>query len=74
MFRTSALFTLSFTALAAHAYINYANDFIDPAYVLSKNFSDTTKPAQATILAWADESDVGSPWCEYDYFFGIYAS
>ena len=67
--RTSALFRLSFTvfsfATLGRAYINYANDFIDPTYVLSKSFSATTVPAQQTILAWAEQSTEGGPWSEF---------
>lgn len=68
IFRTSTLFHLSFTvlsfAISSRAYVNYANDFIDPNYVLSKNFSATTIPAQQTILSWAEQSIVGGPWSE----------
>ncbi|KAJ3524052.1 hypothetical protein NM688_g8630 [Phlebia brevispora] len=64
--RTSALFQLSFTVFSlvpfGRAYVNYANDFVNPTYVLSKNFDNTTIPAQETILAWADQADIGSPW------------
>lgn len=65
---TSSLFKLSFTVFSftslTHAYINYANDFINPNYVLSKNFDNTTIPSQQTILAWADQSADGGPWSE----------
>ena len=64
--RTSALFQLSFTvfsfATLGRAYVNYDNEFVDPKYALSKNFNDTTIPAQQTILAWAEQSTVGGPW------------
>ena len=67
--RTSTLSKLSLTvfslATLGRAYINYANDFIDPNYVLSKNFSAITIPAQQTILAWAEQSTEGGPWSEH---------
>ena len=64
--RTSALFRLSFTVLSfatlGRAIVDYANDFVDPAYILAKKFPLNTIPAQQTILAWAEEAAVGGPW------------
>ena len=61
-------------ALAAstynHSLANYANVFVDPNYVLGKNYSSTTGFAQQTILSWADDSAQGGPWSEsfeYEY-------
>ena len=64
--RTSTLLLLAVTCLqsvpAVHSLTNYANDFIDPAYVVSKNFSVKTTRAQSTILDWADATIEGGPW------------
>ncbi|KAI0342368.1 chondroitin AC/alginate lyase [Trametopsis cervina] len=60
--RTSILLLLAATIPAVHSYINYANDFVNPNYVVSKNFSATTIPAQYTIQQWANASADGGPW------------
>lgn len=64
--RTSTLLFLAATLLhsvpAVHSLTNYANDFINPSYVLSKNFTDTTLPARNTIIQWANDSIAGGPW------------
>ncbi|KAI0088278.1 chondroitin AC/alginate lyase [Irpex rosettiformis] len=56
----------SVVALAAstyqHALANYANVFVDPNYVIGKNYSNTTFDAQQTILRWANDSAQGGPW------------
>ncbi|RPD61570.1 chondroitin AC/alginate lyase [Lentinus tigrinus ALCF2SS1-7] len=41
---------------------NYANDFIDPQYVLSKDFSNITVEAQDTIISWAQTMAAQGPW------------
>ena len=55
-------------ALAAstynHSLVNYANVFVDPNYVIGKNYSSTTGLAQQTILRWADDSAQSGPWSE----------
>lgn len=70
--RTSALLLLaaacipSVVGLAAstynHSLANYANVFVNPKYVIAKNYSATTTYAQQTILRWADDSAQGGPW------------
>ena len=73
--RTRSLF--SFTAVLSAASVllshlvpthaitvtSYANDFIDPQYALSKDFSNTTIEAQDTILSWARILAAQGPWC-----------
>lgn len=73
--RTRSLF--SFTAVLSAASVllsdlapthaitvtSYANDFIDPQYVLSKDFSNTTIEAQDTITSWARVLAAQGPWC-----------
>ncbi|TBU38981.1 chondroitin AC/alginate lyase [Dichomitus squalens] len=55
----ASLLTLSAPVLS---FTSYANDFIDPKLILSKDFSNVTVDAQATILAWADELAAEGPW------------
>ncbi|KAL4242367.1 dermatan-sulfate isomerase family protein [Abortiporus biennis] len=40
----------------------YDNDFIDPQYILSKNWSTSTLQAQQTIIEWANEVSNMGPW------------
>ena len=63
------LTTLFFAAVAlvpaAFAQINYKdydNDFLDPAYVLGKDFNSSTAAAQQTIVQWADFLAAQGPW------------
>ena len=51
--------------LPVRSLTSYANDFVDPAYALSKNFSNTTVEAQATIIQWAEDLASQGPWSEY---------
>ncbi|TCD62512.1 hypothetical protein EIP91_006786 [Steccherinum ochraceum] len=64
--RTSTPLLLASTALslvpAVHSFYSYANDFVDPKFILAKNFSNTTVVAQQTILQWADEVAAKGPW------------
>ncbi|KAH9947891.1 chondroitin AC/alginate lyase [Amylocystis lapponica] len=41
---------------------SYANDFVDPRYVLSRTFSPNTVEAQKTIVLWADQLAAKGPW------------
>ncbi|KAF7978766.1 hypothetical protein HWV62_44800 [Athelia sp. TMB] len=38
----------------ATSYADYDNDFVDPSYILSKDFPKTTTEAQQSIVQWAD--------------------
>ncbi|KAN0114323.1 Alginate lyase domain containing protein [Russula decolorans] len=44
------------------AYISYYNDFIEPSYILGKNWSRTTVVAQQSIIQWADWLAAQGPW------------
>ncbi|KAF8495468.1 chondroitin AC/alginate lyase [Russula emetica] len=44
------------------AYISYYNDFIEPSYILDKNWSGTTVVAQQSIIQWADWLAAQGPW------------
>jgi len=51
------------TVFSGPAYtIPYDNDFIDPSYILSKNYSKSTGGAQQTIIEWADYLNLQGPW------------
>jgi hypothetical protein len=47
------------------AYITYYNDFIEPSYILGKNWSRTTVVAQQSIIQWADWLAAQGPWCAH---------
>ena len=50
------------------SFTSYANDFIDPNTILSKDFSNVTAEAQETIMLWADQLAAKGPWCESPCF------
>jgi hypothetical protein len=52
------------TTYAYYSYEDYDNDFLDPSYILAKNFSPSTAAAQQTIIQWADYLAAQGPWCE----------
>ena len=41
----------------------YDNDFIEPSYILGKNWNATTVVAQESIVQWADLLAAQGPWC-----------
>lgn len=45
-------------------YIDYDNDFVDPSYILAKDFDPSTNGAQTSIIQWADFLSAQGPWCE----------
>lgn len=47
-----------------HAYVSYANDFVNPDYIIAGGFGQNTLNAQKTIVAWAEELSMSGPWCE----------
>ncbi|KAI0772940.1 chondroitin AC/alginate lyase [Trametes elegans] len=59
---SASLGALFFQPLPVHSLTSYANDFVDPASVLSKNFSNVTVEAQATIIQWAKDLASQGPW------------
>jgi len=63
----SAAFSTVLAALAIApstlAVVNYPNDFIDPAPILSYQYDDkATIPAQQTIIQWANSLAKAGPW------------
>ncbi|KAF9781242.1 chondroitin AC/alginate lyase [Thelephora terrestris] len=45
-----------------YSLTSYANDFVDPNYILGRNFPANTAIAQKTILKWADQYAALGPW------------
>ena len=54
------------TAVAQTAY---ANDWVDPDYILSRNFGPHTARSQAQIILWAHKLAIGGPWSKCPVFF-----
>ncbi|KAJ8083369.1 hypothetical protein PM082_009241 [Marasmius tenuissimus] len=50
----------------AEAATSYISDFIDPNFVLSKEFAFHTYPAQVTIVKWARQFSMKGPWSVVD--------
>lgn len=62
------LFSLLLAVVApvlATTYLDYDNDFVDPSYILGKDFASTTAEAQQSIVEWADFLAVQGPWCMF---------
>jgi hypothetical protein len=45
--------------------VSYDNDFIEPSYILGKNWNATTTVAQESIVQWADWLAAQGPWCKF---------
>jgi hypothetical protein len=45
------------------ASTSYYNDFIEPSYILGKDWNKTTVVAQQSIIQWADWLAAQGPWC-----------
>ncbi|KAJ7641334.1 chondroitin AC/alginate lyase [Roridomyces roridus] len=43
-------------------FTNYANDFVNPDYIVSGKFANTTLGAQRSIIAWAEQLSASGPW------------
>jgi len=46
-------------------FSSYGNDFIEPSYILGKNWGNTTLVAQGSIVQWADWLAAQGPWCTF---------
>lgn len=68
------LLTLLSLGLVYHQALgltSYANDFIEPDYILEKKFpAARSAGARATIKQWADELAAEGPWCMRLLFLG----
>jgi hypothetical protein len=63
----STLFSLSLLlgCSTVSALTSYANDFVDPDFILAGKFGENTLAAQETIKSWAQELAVQGPWSSY---------
>ncbi|KAF4602991.1 hypothetical protein EYR38_003395 [Pleurotus pulmonarius] len=61
-FRVLAIFNLFASLASVHAATSYANDFVDPDYVLAKDYGSSGSPAKLTIAGWARELAAKGPW------------
>lgn len=48
----------------AQAFTSYANDFVNPNYMLARQYPGNTGGAQFSILKWADFLAAQGPWSE----------
>ena len=56
--------TFSSIISATNARTAYANDFINPDYIVAKNFGASTYRAQVTAVKWANTLAAKGPWCK----------
>ncbi|KAF9045369.1 chondroitin AC/alginate lyase [Panaeolus papilionaceus] len=61
---TTFLHLTTFLALASRvvAQTAYANDFVDPDFILEKKYGPNTAQAQNTIISWANSLASNGPW------------
>ncbi|KAF8643337.1 hypothetical protein AX16_009066 [Volvariella volvacea WC 439] len=59
---TFGLGFLTFNVGQANALTSYANDWVDPGYILAGGFGDNTRGARGTIVDWARELAAEGPW------------
>jgi len=65
MFRPVTLFfsvLLVAPRVLVNAYKDYDNDFLDPSYILAKNWNASTAASQQSIIQWADFLAAQGPW------------
>ncbi|KII91574.1 hypothetical protein PLICRDRAFT_105018 [Plicaturopsis crispa FD-325 SS-3] len=62
MFTPFILSTLLISVVHSLNVSSYANDFVDPDYILARSFNETTTAAQQSIIQWADEYTAKGPW------------
>ena len=58
------MFLFSTANAASPVYVAYANDFISPDDILTKNLGDHTASAQESIVEWAKNLAAEGPWSE----------
>ena len=56
------LLVLGALPTVVHALTSYANDFVDPDYIVGRSFPANTVIAQNTIVQWADQYAALGPW------------
>jgi len=57
-----SVFAVAPSVYANLFYQDYDNDFLDPSYILAKNFSPSTAAAQQSVVVWADFLAAQGPW------------
>jgi len=60
--RGTLLLVLGALPTAVHSLTSYANEFVDPDYIVEKQFPPNTVIAQNTIVQWANEYATLGPW------------
>ena len=60
--RGALLLVLGVLPTAVHSLTSYANDFVDPDYIVGKQFPTNTVIAQKIIVQWADQYATLGPW------------
>jgi hypothetical protein len=50
--------------------VSYANVFVDPNFIVARQFANNTLAAQQTIISWAQELAGQGPWsaCSLRFF------
>lgn len=56
------LFCANLVDAAAVSYASYANVFVDPDFIVARQFPNSTLAAQQTIIGWAQELAGQGPW------------
>lgn len=62
--RAARLLVLGVLPTAVHSLTSYANDFVNPDYIVGRKFPSNTVVAQKTIIQWADQYAAMGPWSE----------
>ena len=60
--RGALLLILGALPTVVHSLTSYANDFVDPDYIIRKQFPTNTVIAQKTIVQWANQYATLGPW------------
>ena len=60
--RGALLLVLGPFPTVVHSLTSYANDFVDPDYIVGKQFPANTVIAQKTIVQWANQYATLGPW------------
>ncbi|KAJ7291466.1 chondroitin AC/alginate lyase [Mycena rebaudengoi] len=61
-----SILTVSAQAVDVVPFYSYANDFVDPNYIVAGDFPNTVGGAKATILNWAEKLNAEGPWSVTD--------
>lgn len=62
------LLSLGLLAGTANALTSYANDWIDPGFIVNKGWNSSAEGAQDTIITWAEKSAANGPWSAYPFY------